>query len=699
VSSDTTAIDKPKGLSPPPIDKPDQSPLKLRRSAEASAKAEGLSPPPEGGSPRPEGVAPHACDHCEVDAPKPTGARARAIATAAAGTLVAAGCALDLLAIRPSWAMPVFIAAALVGSIFPAQRALVSIRRGMLDINALMVIAVAGALLIDHVEEAAMVVLLFSLAQWLEVQTLDRARRAIARLLDLTPPRVLVRHDEGDTWVGIDEVKPGAVMIVRPGDKVALDGVVQAGSSDVNQAPITGESLPVEKSPGDVVYAGTVNGHGALTVEVTRRREDTTLARIVRQVESAQAARAPRQQFIDRFAAWYTPAVVATAALIAAVPLVVNGESAETWIYRALVLLVVACPCALVISTPVSIVSALAGAARHGVLIKGGAPLERLAAVRVVAFDKTGTLTTGVLSVRRVIALDGFTVDDVIRIAAAVEALAEHPVAVAIAHEARERRLALATAREVRAWPGLGVSGVVDADEVLCGTPRLFAERHRLTPEGSDAAAALVADGLSPVLVARGGRAVGAIGMADSPRADAERAVTALRKTLRLRSGQAARLALLTGDHDSTARAIGTHVGVDETRAGLLPHGKVKAVEELRREYGPVAMVGDGINDAPALAAADVGLVMGAIGSDVALETADLALMTDDLSKVDYALQLSRATLENIRNNVILAIGLKAAFVALTVAGVATLWMAVLADSGASVLVVANALRLRKFGL
>jgi Cd2+/Zn2+-exporting ATPase len=687
VSSGTTAIDKPK--QPPP---------RLRRSAEAlRAKAEGLSPPPID---KPEGLSPQpGCDHCEVDAPKPTGARARAVATAAAGGLVAAGCALDLLAIRPSWVTPVFMAAALVGSVFPAQRALTSIRRGLLDINALMVIAVAGALLIDQVEEAAMVVLLFSLAQWLEVQTLDRARRAIARLLDLTPPRVLLRHDDGDKWVGIDEVRPGAVMIVRPGDKVALDGVVRAGSSDVNQAPITGESLPIEKSPGDLVYAGTVNGHGVLTVEVTRRREDTTLARIVRQVESAQAARAPRQQFIDRFAAWYTPAVVATAAVIAAVPLVVTGESADTWIYRALVLLVVACPCALVISTPVSIVAALAGAARHGVLIKGGAPLERLAAVRVVAFDKTGTITTGALSVRRVVALDGFEVDDVVRIAAGVETQAEHPVAVAIAHEARERGLAIATARDVRAWPGLGVSGVVDTDEVLCGTPRLFAERSRLTRELSEAAEALVAAGLSPVLVSRGGRVVGAIGMADGVRADAERAVTELRKTLRLRSGQAGRIALLTGDHDTTASAIGTQVGVDETHAALLPQDKVRAVEELRRQYGPVAMVGDGINDAPALAAADVGLVMGAIGSDVALETADLALMTDDLRKVDYALQLSRATLENIRNNVILAIGLKAAFVALTVAGVATLWMAVLADSGASVLVVANALRLRKFGL
>jgi Cd2+/Zn2+-exporting ATPase len=632
-----------------------------------------------------------ACDHCEVEAPKPTGATARAIATAAAAVLLAAACVFELLAIRPSWATPVFVAAAVVGSIFPARRALASILRGSLDINALMVIAVVGAVLIDHVEEAAMVVLLFSLAQWLEVQTLDRARRAIAQLLDLAPPRVLLRQGDQDVWVGIDDVPRGAVMIVRPGDKIALDGIVQAGSSDVNQAPITGESLPVEKSPGDLVYAGTVNGHAALTVEVTRRREDTTLARIIRQVESAQAARAPRQQFIDRFAAWYTPAVVATAAVIAAVPFVFRGESTDAWIYRALVLLVVACPCALVISTPVSIVSALAGAARQGVLIKGGAPLERLGAIRVIAFDKTGTLTTGVLGVGRVVALDGFAEQDVLAIAAAVESQAEHPVAVAITRKARGRNLSIATARSVRAWPGLGVSGVVGTDEVVCGTPRLFAERGCLTPELSQAAAGLVDAGFSPVLIARGSRAVGAIGMADHPRPDARRAVTELR--------QNARVAMLTGDHETTARAIGAKLGVDEIRAGLLPQDKVKAVEQLRQQYGPVAMVGDGINDAPALAAADVGVVMGAIGSDAALETADLALMTDDLQKVDYSLRLSRATLENIRNNVILAIGLKAMFVALTVAGLATLWMAVLADSGASVLVVANALRLRKFGL
>jgi Zn2+/Cd2+-exporting ATPase len=675
---------------------PNQPSPRLRRSAEAqSAQAEGLPPQSvSAAAPRAttsSSVPLHACDHCEVEAPQPTGTKARAIATASAGTLLAAACMLDLFAIQPAWATPVFVLAAVAGSIFPARRAFASLRRGALDINVLMLIAVVGAVLIDQVEEAAMVVLLFSFSQWLEVQTLDRARRAIAGLLDLTPPRVLLRQGEQDEWVAIDAVRPGAMMLVRPGDKVALDGVVRDGSSDVNQAPITGESIPVEKTAGDLVYAGTVNGHGALTVEVTRRREDTTLARIIQQVESAQASRAPRQQFIDRFAAWYTPAVVAIAALIAAVPLVVSGEPADAWIYRALVLLVVACPCALVISTPVSIVSALAGAARHGVLIKGGAPLERLAAIRVIAIDKTGTLTTGALSVGRIEAMDGFTEADVIGVAAAVEAQAEHPIAVAIAREARGRNLPVIMARDVRAWPGLGVSGVVASDDVLCGTERLFAERGRLTPELSQASAALVAAGFSPVLVARGARAVGVIGMADRPRADARQAVSELR--------QNARVAMLTGDHETTARAIGVQVGVDEIHAGLLPQDKVSAIAELRRAYGPVAMIGDGINDAPALAAADVGVVMGAIGSDAALETADLALMTDDLRKLDYSLKLSRATLKNIRTNVILAVGLKAAFVALTVAGVATLWMAVLADSGASVLVVANALRLRKFGL
>ncbi len=631
------------------------------------------------------------CSHCEEDAPTPTGARTRGRVTAVAAGLVLAACALGYFAALPGWVNGLFVVAALVGSIFPAQRAIQALGRGSLDINALMVIAVAGAVAIGEFEEAAMVVSLFAAAQWLEAQSLDRARKAIGQLLDATPVDVLIRDRAGERRVGIDAVPIGALMIVRPGEKLALDGLVQSGRSDVNQAPITGESLPVDKAEGDEVFAGTINGHGALTVAVTRRRADTTLARIVRLVETAQAQRAPVQQFIDRFAAWYTPSVVALAVLVAVVPVAVAAQPFDVWLYRALVLLVVACPCALVISTPVSVVSALAGAARHGVLVKGGVHLERLAGVRVVAFDKTGTLTTGTFSLDRVIPLGLTTPDDLIRLAAAVESQSEHPIAAAIVARAVGEGWALAMPSAVRSLPGLGVEGVVGESTVVCGTPRLFAERGWMTGVLAETAAAVTADGLSPVLVSRDGRAIGVLGLRDQPKPDAAQTVAELTEH------EGVRVAMITGDHEAPARAIARELNVTIVRSQQLPQDKVAAVQALRRESGAIAMVGDGVNDAPALAAADVGIAMGAMGSAVALEAADIALMTDDLSKLRYAMRLSRATLANIRVNVALSVVLKAMFLALAVAGVATLWMAVLADTGASALVVANAVRLRRF--
>jgi len=636
---------------------------------------------------------PHAigCSHCEEDAPAPTGARIRGWVTAIAAGLVVVACALGFFAVFPAWVNALFVVAALVGSVFPAQRAIQSLRRGSLDINALMVIAVAGALAIGEYEEAAMVVSLFAAAQWLEAQSLDRARKAIGRLLDSAPVDVLIRDHEGERRVAIDAVPIGALMIVRPGEKLALDGLVQGGRSDVNQAPITGESLPVEKAEGDEVFAGTINGHGALTVAVTRRRADTTLARIVRLVETAQGQRAPVQQFIDRFAAWYTPAVVALAVLVAVLPVVLAAQPFDVWLYRALVLLVVACPCALVISTPVSVVSALAGAASHGVLVKGGVHLERLAGVRVVAFDKTGTLTTGTFSLDRVIPVGATTADDLVRLAAAVESQSEHPIAAAIVAPAVGAGWSLALPTAVRALPGLGVEGVVTGATIVCGTPRLFEERGFMTAALAETAAAVTADGLSPVLVSRDGIAIGVLGLRDRPKADAARTVAELTQH------EGVRVAMITGDHDAPARAMARELNVAILKSQQLPQDKVAAVQSLRRESGAVAMVGDGVNDAPALAAADVGIAMGAMGSAVALEAADIALMTDDLSKLRYAIRLSRATLANIRVNVALSIALKVMFLVLAMAGVATLWMAVLADTGASALVVANAVRLRRF--
>jgi Cd2+/Zn2+-exporting ATPase len=630
------------------------------------------------------------CTHCD-DEPKPTGANIRGWFTAIAAAFVAVACGIGWFTSFPEWSTPLFMAATVVGAVFPAQRAWQSIKRRALDINVLMVIAVIGAVAIEQYEEAAMVVSLFAAAQWLEAQSLDRARKAIGKLLDLAATGVVIRDERGERAIDIEAVIPGALMIVKPGEKIALDGIVRSGRSDVNQAPITGESLPVEKAEGDDVFAGTINGHGVLTVAVTKRRADTTLARIVHLVESAQAKRAPSQQFIDRFAAWYTPSVVTLAVLVASVPVIVLGQPFDVWLYRALVLLVVACPCALVISTPVSIVSALAGAAQHGVLVKGGIHLERLAGVRVVAFDKTGTVTTGRLSLDAVHPLSGQRATDVMKAAASVESQSEHPIAAAILASAHVQEIALDVPSDVRALPGLGVEGRVNGDLIVCGTPRLFSERGGLTPAVSALASEVARKGMSPIVVSRNGTAIGVLGVSDRPKAGAAQVVSDLR------AHGVTRVAMITGDHDAAARATGSELGVDDVRSGQLPADKVAAVEHLRQAHGAVAMVGDGVNDAPALAAADVGIVMGAMGSDAALETADIALMTDELPKVPYTIRLSRATLANIRANVALSIGLKVAFVILAIAGVATLWMAVLADTGASALVVANAVRLRRF--
>jgi Cd2+/Zn2+-exporting ATPase len=619
-----------------------------------------------------------------------TGANLRLLLAIPTLGFLAAGCLASWWFQRPDWATPAFAAAIVIGAVFPAKRAVISLRKGTFDINALMVVAVIGAMAIGQWEEGATVVLLFAVAQWLETQSLDRARAAIRKLMDLTPPEVSIRDGAGERRVGVDAVTLPALMLVRPGEKIALDGVIEEGRSDINQAPITGESLPVDKGPGDEVYAGTINGHGALSIVVTRRRQETTLARIIHLVETAQAERAPVQLFIDRFAAWYTPGVLALAVLIATVPPLFGGVF-DVWLYRALVLLVVACPCALVISTPVSIVSALAGAARQGVLIKGGVHLERLAGIRAIAFDKTGTLTHGDIRVAQVDAMAGHDRDEVLSVAAAVERRSEHPIARAIVAAAEADSLAVYPATGVRALPGLGVVGTVDGREIACGHAGFFAERGALTADARTGAAAMISHGLAPVLVADNDRIIGVIGVSDRERATATTVVEGLR------GEGVGRIAMLTGDHEAAAQAIGRRLGVDDVRAGLLPAGKLSALRALRDEAGAVAMVGDGVNDAPALAASDVGIVMGAMGSDAAIETADVALMTDDLRKIPYVLRLSRATLANIRANVAIALALKGAFVVMALAGIATLWMAVLADTGASVIVVANALRLRRF--
>ena len=581
-----------------------------------------------------------------------------------------------------------FGAAILFGLLAIWRRTLAALKSRSLDINVLMVIAVAGAVALRQYSEAASVIFLFAVAESLEARTLDRARNAIRALMDLTPAEALVRDQDGERRVAADTLSPGAIIVVRPGEKIPLDGEVIAGSSSVNQAPITGESLPIDKVCGDHVYAGTINGRGALDVRVTRLRRDTTLARIIHLVEQAQSQRAPAQQLVERFARIYTPAVIILAALFAFVPPLAFGGEWHAWIYRSLVLLVVSCPCALVISTPVSIVAALAAAARKGVLIKGGAHLERTGRIRCVAFDKTGTLTRGAPQVVDVVAVDGTGSAAVIALAAAVEHRSTHPIAHAIIEHAASTRVVTAPASNVSALSGRGAQGDVDGARVVLGNHRLFEELQLCSPAIHQQVTQLESTGRTTVMVARDRQPIGIITVSDRPREAGKDALAMLRQV------GVESVVMLTGDSRSTAAVIARELGVDDVRAELLPEDKVAAVEDLRRKYGSVAMVGDGINDAPALATADVGIAMGAAGSDAALETADVALMADELLKIPYTFRLSRRTVRNIRANLAISIALKAAFLVAAVAGVATLWMAVVADAGASVLVVANALRL-----
>jgi Cd2+/Zn2+-exporting ATPase len=576
----------------------------------------------------------------------------------------------------------------------PGRKALRAIRRRVLDINTLMIIAVAGALVLGDYVEAATVIWLFGIAEWLESRSIDRARHAIRALMELTPPTALVRRGAVERPVPLADVVVGDRVIVRPGERIPVDGDVVLGASAVDQAPITGESWPVDKRPGDAVFAGSVNGTGALDVVVQRPADDSTIARIVRLVQEAQQRRAPIQTFVDRFARRYTPAVVGLAVVLAVIPpLITGGLSGWTheigvWTYRALALLVVACPCALVISTPVAIVSALTAAAREGVLIKGGAHLERLSAIRSVAFDKTGTLTHGTVTVTEVLAVEGASSHGVLAVAASLESRSEHPIARAIVHQAQVAGVAVAPGAEFRALPGLGAEATVHDAFAVVGSHRLFEERQLCTPALHAHVDDLNGRGTTAVLVSHDGAALGVIGLTDAVRHESRQAVD------HLRAEGISRVALLTGDTHATAAAVVAAVGIDEVHAELLPADKVRHVDNLRERFGPVMMVGDGVNDAPALAAADIGVAMGVAGSGVALETADVALMADELEKLPFALRLSRATMRNVRTNVSVALGLKLAFVALAAAGLATLWMAVLADTGASLLVTANSLRL-----
>jgi Cd2+/Zn2+-exporting ATPase len=604
-----------------------------------------------------------------------------------AGLLILGGWGTELAGGPPRLAVPLFAAAMLIGGFATIRQGLRALATFRFDMNGMMTGAVIGAAFIGQWEEGAVVAFLYAVSNWLEGWTMDRARQSIGALMDLAPKEARVRRGGVELTLGVEDVQVGDLLLVRPGEKLPMDGIIRTGASAVNQAPVTGESVPVDKGPGDPVYAGTLNGHAALEVEVTRRVADTTLARIIHLVEEAQAQRAPSQQLVDRFARIYTPTVFALALGLMVVPPLLGGLPWEPWIYRGLALLIVSCPCALVVSTPVTIISAVASAARYGVLIKGGAYLEELGRLKAIVLDKTGTLTRGAPEVTDVIPRDGYTPEELLATAAAIEAHSEHPLARAVVRAAAWRGLSIPQAERFEAIPGKGGHAVVSGQTIYAGSPRLFAERREGAWE-REHVRALEAQGRTVMLVGTARGLVGMLALADQLRPEGRGAVADLR------AAGIRHVALLTGDNRATAQAIAQEVGADTVRAEVLPEQKLEVVKALRAEYGSLAMIGDGVNDAPALAAASVGIAMGVAGSDVALETADVALMADDLSRLPFLMRLGRAAVRVIRQNIAFSLLIKAVAIAAVFPGWLTLWLAVLGDMGASVLVTLNGMRL-----
>lgn len=558
------------------------------------------------------------------------------------------------------------------------------------DMNLLMTVSAVGAVILGNWFEGALVVFLFALGTTLQTFTLGRTRNAIRDLMDLTPPTATVKRGEQELTVPVEDVQLNEILTIRPGQRLALDGIILSGNSTIDQSPITGESIPEDKAPGDRVFAGTLNQVGFLEVKVTHRANDTTVARIVHLVESAQSSRAPSQQWVERFAAIYTPIVLLVAAGVALIPPLVLTEPFTVWIYRALVLLVIACPCALVISTPVSIVSAIGAATRQGVLFKGGKSLETAGRMNLLAFDKTGTLTQGLPVVQKVYDLGEVSAKEVFQVAASLEQQSEHPLARAIVTEAKNRGLELQTPERFTALPGRGAWAMLGDQIYFVGNQRLFADHAiPLSPEAESLLAQIESQGQTPVLVGTRQRVLGAVALADGLRLEAGEAVR------RLRQVGLKRLVMLTGDHSAVAQQIAEQVDIKEYRAELLPDDKLQEIQQLRRS-GVVGMVGDGINDAPALAAADISFAVG--GIDIALETADVVLVGGDLRRLADAVDLSRRTMSVIQQNITLALVMNGVFILLAAFGVVGLPVAILEDMGTSLFVTLNAMRLFRTG-
>jgi len=582
-----------------------------------------------------------------------------------------------------------YILAIVAGGWFVFPKAIKSAKALHLDIHILMVIAVFGSMAIGQWFEGATVTFLFAVALLLESWSVEKARKAIGALLDLSPKRAKVLVDGKVVEKGIEEVAVGDRVMVAPGERIPLDGVVVKGSSTVNQAPITGESIPVEKGKGDSLFAGTINEEGGLTFEVTKKMEESTLSRIIQMVQEARKKRAKSEQWVDRFARVYTPIMLGLATLFAIVPPLVFGLPWIDGIYRGLVLLVIACPCALVISTPVSIVSALTRSAKSGALIKGGAYLEVMGKLKTIAFDKTGTITQGKPRVQKIVPLNTKSEKELLAIAASMEAQSEHPIARAILQRAAESQVSFTPAEDFQSFKGLGAEGTIDGKRYWIGSHRFMHEKRRAeTQEAHEAAVALEDAGHSVVAIGDFTHICGLISVADEPRPLVREVISSL-KGLGLKQ-----TVMLTGDNMKTAANLAGKIGIGHYFAELMPEDKVGKIEELKKSGFPIAMVGDGVNDAPAMATSSLGIAMGAMGTDAAFETADIVLMRDDLTLLPFLVRHARRTLNIIKQNIWFALGVKALFILLALFGWATLWMAIGADTGASLLVVFNGLRL-----
>lgn len=633
---------------------------------------------------------------------EPVATRRELVSLGVAGVLAFAAEGMYFAGIKEtSWpVIALAVVSMLLGGLPTLKKGLIALKTLTLNINFLMTVAVIGAAAIGAWPEAAMVVFLFAVAELIEAYSLDRARNAVRGLMAMAPDVASVRvgANGGADWkpVAAGTVSVGSIVRVKPGERLPLDGVVVAGTSAVDQAPITGESVPVDKAVGDKVFAGTINGNGVLEFKTTGGQDQTTIARIIRSVQEAQSQRAPTQRFVDSFARVYTPIVVLLAILVAIVPWLAFGQTLLPWVYKALVLLVIACPCALVISTPVTIVSGLTAAAKRGILIKGGVYLEQGRHLTVVALDKTGTITEGKPRLTDVTPVNesgaNVTKDEVLRIAASIDSLSDHPVARAISSAWDGNTEPLFPVEEFRSVTGRGVQGIVNGETYFVGNHRIAHERSVCIPLVETELEKLEVQGKTAITLSSSSEVLGLLAVADTPRETSVQAIRRLHEA-------GIRVVMLTGDNQKTADAIAKNVGIDIARGELLPEDKLEAIDELLAQHGNAAigMVGDGINDAPALAKASIGFAMGAAGTDTAIETADVAFMRDDLLALPEFISLSHRTARVLKQNIGLALGIKFVFFALAIAGVATLWMAVIADVGASLFVVFNGLRLLRW--